>query len=92
MLSTATEEMIMMVDSVKSLGAKVPHLSGQASLDIGSVLRGIAKLHCTDRFDSWNMSNIVSESLNNKTNIKINEIKLIFWEIYLSNLYKVHLI
>lgn len=59
-LSTATEDMIMMADSVISLGAKVPHLSARASLDIGSVLRGIAKLHCTDRFDSWNISNVVS--------------------------------
>ena len=88
MLSTATEEMIMMVDSVKSLGAKVPHLSSQASLDIGSVLRGIAKLHCTDRFDSWNMSNIVSEStkvyffLYRVSQKEIPLFELIFWETY----------
>ncbi|XP_066929818.1 cilia- and flagella-associated protein 46-like [Clytia hemisphaerica] len=57
-LSTAAEKIIMMVNSIKTLGLSIPLFSAEASLEIGYVLKLLSQLNSASRYDSWDLSMI----------------------------------
>ena len=59
-LSTATQDIVMLANSVKTLSLKVPLLNAQASLNVGYSLMILAEMQCAGRFDAWSMNSIVS--------------------------------